>query len=449
MDAPETTYARTQDGIHLAYQVFGSGPPTVLIPPIVSHVEVVWEHEYNRRVLEHEAQHLRFLQFDKRGIGASDRWDEPPTLEQRIADITAVMDAEGFEKANLIGLSEGGLMAQLFAIAFPERVDRLLLVNTLATIDPVALDPYGGGLDLLRLFEGFQQLIATWGTDPAYMVDWMMPSRAGDEEFVRFTGRYQRLAASPDAFRRQVDSVLALRPPSEQSKITAPTMVMHCADDRVIPVSGGRHLAAQIPGATFVELDWPDHFVWINEGWRDMVDVGVPFLCGDVLGPTVVERRFGALLFSDVVGSTERAAASGDDRWRDALASHDRVTADVVAKGHGRLVKRMGDGLLAIFPTASGAVDAALRLRAEVASIGLTLRVGVHAGEVEVLDDGDLRGLAVHLASRVQSAAQPGEVLVTSTVRELMLGGGVRLLDRGRHALKGIEGDWQLYAVGS
>jgi pimeloyl-ACP methyl ester carboxylesterase/class 3 adenylate cyclase len=447
VDVPDTRYATSADGVNIAYQAFGTGPTTVLIPPLVSNVEMVWEHEYHRRVLEYESQHLHFIQFDKRGIGVSDRWDEPPTLDQRIMDIAAVMDAEGVERAHLIGLSEGGLMAQRFALAHPERVDRLMLVNTYGTIDPKEIEPYGPPFDIPWVLQQFERLVASWGTDPSFLVGWMMPSHAADEEFTRFTGRYQRQSASPAAIRQQVDSVLSLLAPRELDTITAPTMVMHCAGDLVVPVACGRHLAATIPGARYVEVDMPDHFLWINDGWREFVDIALPFL-HERDEPIVVERSFGALLFSDVVGSTAAAAETGDDRWRDLLASHDRVTSAAVAAGRGRVVKRMGDGLVAMFPTASAAVDAAMRVRADVTRIGLTVRVGVHAGEFEVLDDGDIRGIGVHVAARIEALAEAGEVLVSSTVRDLMLGSGRTFVDRGRRSLKGIEGDWQLYAIG-
>ncbi|MGQ0830397.1 MAG: adenylate/guanylate cyclase domain-containing protein, partial [Microthrixaceae bacterium] len=414
MGVPDTRYA-TSDGLKLAYQAFGDGPPMILVPPLVSHVEIVWEHELNRRILEFEAQYLRIIQFDKRGIGGSDAFDEFPTLEQRIADITAVMDAEGLERAHLMGLSEGGLMAQHFAIRYPERVDRLVLVNTMRSVEPDELAPFGEVPDVARTVRSFGRLVETWGVDPSFMVEWMMPSQRDNAGFIRWAGRYQRLSASPAGIERQIASVLPLFGSTTNGAITAPTLVMHATGDRVIPVSGGRQLAASIPGAQLVEFDMDDHFIWVNDGWRDLAAVLIPFLTDAHAGATA-ERRFGALLFTDLVDSTARASAMGDDRWRDAIASHDRITEAVVAGIGGRVVKRMGDGLVALFDTPSMALDAAASARSELAAVGLTIRGGVHAGEFEVLDDGDVRGLAVHLAACVQAVASPGEVLVTSTV---------------------------------
>ncbi|HUS60656.1 MAG TPA: adenylate/guanylate cyclase domain-containing protein, partial [Acidimicrobiales bacterium] len=209
---------------------------------------------------------------------------------------------------------------------------------------------------------------------------------------------------------------------------------------------GGRQLAASIPGAQLVEFDMDDHFIWVNDQWRDLAATLIPFLT-DASAGAAAERCFGALLFTDLVDSTAIASAMGDDRWRDAILSHDRITDAVVTGLGGRVVKRMGDGLVALFGTPSMALDAAASVRSELAAVGLIIRAGVHAGELAVLDDGDVRGLAVHLASRVQAAASAGEVLVTSTVRELLLGGGIRFVDRGRHELKGIDDTWQLYAL--
>lgn len=446
MEVPEVRYARS-GGFDIAYQAFGSGPPVVLIPPLVSNVELSWEHELYRRVYEYEAQHIRLIQFDKRGIGGSDGFDEEPTLEQRIDDITAVMDAEGLERASLIGLSEGGLMAQRFAVGHPERVDRLVLINTQCSVADEDLAPFGATYDVGGTLDAFRRLAETWGRDPAYMVGMMMPSQAGNDDFVRWVGRLQRLTASPAAIDRQIRSIVHLfAVPFAASAITAPTLVLHSTRDAVILVSGGRHLAATIPGARLVEFDIEDHFLWVHDRWREVADTFLPFLHDQPL-QLAVERRFAALLFTDVVGSTQALTAVGDDRWGVALASHDRITAEVVSATGGRIVNRMGDGLLAVFPAPSAAIEAAVRLRDGLAAVGLTVRAGVHAGEVEVLADGDLRGVGVHLAARVESAAAAGEVLVTSTVRDLVLGGARTFASRGRRALKGIDGEWELFAV--
>jgi class 3 adenylate cyclase len=448
VDAPETRYARTADGINLAYQSYGSGPDVVLIPPLVSNVEVAWEHEVYRRVFEYTGRHVRIVQFDKRGIGGSDGFDGELTLDQRIGDIAAVMDAEGLERAHLVGLSEGGLMAQLFAARHPERVERLVLVNTILGrgIDYEAVVEHGEVPSSAAVRERFGRLVETWGREPSYMVEWMMPSQAGNESFVRWIARFQRLTASPAEFTRQIENVMRLRGVEDPSDIAAPCLLLHVVDDAVSPVALSRYLAERIPGARYVELEGADHFLWVMPSWREISDIWIGFLTDGVAG-AAGERRFAAILFTDLVASTESSATLGDARWREVLDSHARICDKAVTSRSGRVVKSTGDGLLAVFDRPSDAVAAASEIRRELAGIGLTIRAGVHAGEVEVHDDGDVSGLAVNLASRVESTADAGQVLVSSTVRDVLLGGDHRFDDAGDHTLKGFDGTWRLYSI--
>lgn len=445
VEVPATHYARTADGLNLAYQVFGEGPPTVLVPALLSNVEVTWDHELYRRIQELSGRFLRVLQFDKRGIGCSDRFDALPTLEQRIDDISAVMDAVGFERAHFIGLSEGGLMTQLFAIRHPERVDRVALLNSAVGVGPRGLMTHEEVSSVLGFFE---ELTATWGERPEVMVERMMPSRLGNESFLRWVGRLQRLSSNPADMRRQVDSVLALEAPRDLGRLRAPTLVMQTEGDRVIPRAFAEYLLENIPDARPAWMPGTDHFLWVDDNWRDVVGTIVEFLTGRSIDARAT-RTFATVLFTDLVGSTSRASSEGDMAWHDRLDGHDRICRRIVEGLDGRLVKNTGDGILATFATPSTAVAAASALARHLAAIGLPIRGGVHAGEIELHADGDVSGLAVNLAARVEQAAADGEVWISSTVRDLLLGSSVPLADRGEHELKGIDGSWRLFAIGS
>ena len=450
METPDTLYAFS-DGLHIAYQHFGSGPDLVMIPPLVSNVELSWDHELYRRVLEFDAQHTRMLMFDKRGIGVSDRFEQPPTLEERIQDIAAVMDAADIERASLVGLSEGGVMAQLFAARHPERVEKLVLMNTTAGGSafqclPDYAEEGDAPNDLGHVMEQFQELPRTWGVDPGFMVDWMMPSQLDNVSFVRWIGRLQRQTASPADIERQIQSVLSLDAVECLSEIRVPTLVVHAKGDRVLNVANGRFLADRIAGARYLEFPVADHFIWVAPCWREIVEATIGFVVGGSLVHPAV-RRFAAVLFTDLVDSTARSAQAGDVAWLETLESHDRICREVVETCAGRIVKTTGDGLLAVFDAPSQAVRAAGDLVTKLGSVDLGVRVGVHAGELELREDGDVSGTAVNIAARVEQAAGLGEVYVSSAVRDMLLGGEHRFAERGDHQLKGVEGAWKLYAL--
>lgn len=450
MEPPDTLYALS-DGLHIAYQQFGSGPDLVMVPPLVSNVELSWDHELYRRVLEFDAHHTRMIMFDKRGIGVSDRFEQQPTLEERIRDITAVMDAAGVERASLVGLSEGGIMAQLFAARHPERVEKLVLMDTTAGLSAFShLPDYAEGGDPpnepRHVFDQFQALARTWGVDPGFMVDWMMPSQRDNVPFVRWIGRLQRQTASPADIERQIESVLHLDAVEHLPEIRVPTLVIHAKGDQVLNVANGRFLADRIPDARYLEFPVADHFIWVAPCWRDIVEATVGFVVGGSLVHPAL-RRFAAVLFTDLVDSTARSAQAGDVAWLETLESHDRICREVVESCAGRIVKTTGDGLLAVFDAPSQAVRAAGDLVTKLGSIDLGVRAGVHAGELEVRDDGDVSGAAVNIAARVEQAAGLGEVYVSSAVRDMLLGGEHRFVERGEHRLKGVEGNWKLYAL--
>lgn len=451
-DVPDTHYATTSDGLRLAFQQWGEGPRLLIVPGLITHTELVWEHELYRLPREHLGEHLTLVEFDKRGIGMSDRFDRLPTLDERLDDIACVMDAVGWDRANLFGISEGGMMSQFFAARFPERVDKVVFLNTFVPTQ------YRSRLPAL-LHEGdpplseysdtgakFARLRDTWSEDPSFMVDLMLPSQAGNLSNERWVGRFQRFSATPTDMWTQYESAIELDAGDAPERITAPSLVMHVKGDRVLPVAGGRLLAELVPGAIYREIEGEDHHAWCMDNWRDLTDAIIEF-CTGVRPERVARRQFASVLFTDIVNSTRQSTLAGDAAWREMLDDHDRITRRTTDAHGGRVVKSTGDGVLATFPMPSQGVAAALALLKELAEIGLDIRAGVHAGELEVRDDGDVSGMAVNLAARVEQSARDGELWVSSTVRDMTLGGGVNFVDEGERDLKGIDGRWRLFST--
>jgi class 3 adenylate cyclase len=450
VQVPDTRYARSGD-LRIAYQTWGEGPPMLYIADLISHVDIAWEHELYRRSLEHMGRHVTFAWFDKRGIGMSDRFDDAPTLEERNQDILAVMDTLGWERAHIVGQSEGGIMAQLFAADFPERVETVTLVNTVVSPRYYERIPdfiRAGDPPLMvdHIYEHFERVLETWGEDASFMVGWELPSQAGNEAFERWIARLMRFAATPKDFKRQLDSVFELDAGDAPERISAPTMVMHVQGDQVLPVAMGRLLADIIPGAQYVEIEGADHFFWIMPNWREVSDISIAFVTGKPV-ERATTRKFATVLFTDIVDSTRQSAAVGDARWRGILDSHDRTARGLIDEHAGRVVKSTGDGLLAVFDTPSLGVNCGVQMCDALRGLGIDIRAGVHAGEIEVHDDGDISGVAVNLAARVEQLAADRELWASSTVRDLMLGGSTSFTDRGEHALKGIDGNWRLFSV--
>lgn len=303
-------------GLRIAWHQFGEGPDVLAIPPLVSNIELVWEHKFYRRFLEYFARHVHIVAFDKRGIGLSDRFDRPPTLDERIEDITAVMDAAGLESATVLGTSEGGLMAQLFTARHPERVDRLVLVNSspgAAGMVEVHTDADGSMDRLLETFARFEQLERTWGEDPQFMVDWFSPVRSDDTSFVRWVGRLQRQSATAADLSRQAQSLAPLDAADHLGDIAVPTLVAHAIDDPVIPFAAARYLAERIPGATLVPLPGNDHFLFTHPEWQTLLDTCIGFITGE---PVTNPSRNGSRSFG----------------W-DALTPAEERVVDLVAEG--------------------------------------------------------------------------------------------------------------------
>ena len=452
MTIPDTHYAKTNDGLRIAYQQWGVGPPCLIVPALISNVEIAWEHELFRRTLERWGKFMTCVMFDKRGIGLSDRFDGLPTLEERIEDMICVMDAVGWQQAHVQGTSEGGLMAQLFAANHPDKV---LSVGLLNSIVPPRYRPQirarfeegDATIPTTReTIDRFLKIAETWGEDAKFMLDYELPSQNGNEGVSRWIARLCRLSASPRDFRKQLESILSLDAGDAPERIRARTLVTHVKGDRVLPVAGSRVLASLIPGASYVEYLGDDHFAWCMPTWREVLDRYVEFATGQPVPYTVV-RKFAVILCTDIVNSTKQASSVGDTSWRETMEGHDRVTRNLVGRHGGQVVGSTGDGLLATFDVPSQAVSCGIEMRGALASIGVTIRAGTHAGEIGIIE-GDITGIAVNLAPRVSQKAADGEFWVSSTVRDMMLGGSTAFSDRGQHALKGFDDQWRLYSVG-
>jgi pimeloyl-ACP methyl ester carboxylesterase len=436
---PYTRYAKS-GGLNIAYQVVGDGPFDVLwIPGFVSNVELVWEEPSSARFLERLASFSRLVLFDKRGTGLSDRLDarELPTLEERMDDARAVLDAVGSASAALVSHSEGGNMAVLYAATYPERTRALVTTGIFAkrvwSPDyPWAPRPE----DREREIEEVERL---WGT--VTDVDHYAPSVAGDEAFRERLATYFRRSASPGAAAALLRMNTEIDVRAVLPTIRVPTLVLHRSGDRDASVEEGRWIASQIPGARFVELPGEDHLPWVGDV-DTLLDEIEEFLTGVRPAPNP-DRMLLTLLFTDIVGSTRRAAEVGDRRWRELLDAHHAAVRGELERFRGREVDTAGDGFFATFDGPGRALHAAAAIRDALRPLELEIRAGVHTGECEVVGAA-VRGVAVHVAARVAGRAAAGEILATSTVRDLVAGSGIVFADRGSAELKDV-GAWHLY----
>jgi class 3 adenylate cyclase/pimeloyl-ACP methyl ester carboxylesterase len=448
VEVPDVRYT-ISDGHRLAWQQWGSGPDVFVVPPFVSNIELIWEQELYRRALEYQGDHVRLTTFDKRGIGLSERFGLAPTLEDRCNDMLAVMDAAGLERATIQGFSEGGLMSQLFTVLHPSRVERLILGNSsagAAANEAILCDADGSRARLDEDIHTFLRLVETWGTDPQFFVDYFNPSQSDNAAFVRWVGRYCRQSATSADVMALGLSVVGLDAADRLAEIAVPTLITHHVDDRVMPFAASEWLATQIPGAIFKAMPGRDHWSLTSPEWRTVVDAHLEFICGSVSAPRI-ERRFATVVFTDIVGSTQRTSEAGDDEWRHTLDSHDRIAWGTAGRHGGTVVNSTGDGVVVRFEEPSQALAFARDFRREVGSVGVPVRCGMHTGEIEIRPDGDMTGFGVNLAARVQHAADPGAIFVSSTVRDVLLGSDVRFEDRGEHTLKGFDSPWRLYAL--
>jgi class 3 adenylate cyclase len=436
MEAP-IRYARSGD-VHIAYRIFGDGPrDIVLIPGTLSHVELLWEVPSNEHLLKRLTAFARVIVFDKRGQGLSDRVAEQ-TLEERTGDVRAVMDAAGSERATIYGWSEGGPMCLMFAATYPERTSALVLYGTFASMRN---EPWGLTRERLDQFLG--QLDKHWGEGALLLLD--APSRRNDQAFLQWFARIERAAASPGSVLTLIRANYEIDVRHLLPAIRVPTLILHRAGDELVPVRAGRYLAEHIPGAKYAEIPGTDHLVLDQETQDVIADQIEEFITGERrrLEP---DRVVATVMFTDIVGSTQRAAEVGDGRWRELRGNWHTVMRKELTAFRGREVDTAGDGLLATFDGPARAIRCACSVRERVRALGLQVRTGLHTGECELVGDGVV-GIAVHIGARVAALAGPDEVLVSSTVRDLVAGSGLQFVDRGTHSLKGVPDDWRLFAV--
>jgi pimeloyl-ACP methyl ester carboxylesterase len=427
---PATRYAVSGD-VNIAYQTMGDGPiDIIIVPGIVSHVEFLHELAGYTAFLRRLAKFARVVTFDKRGQGLSDRISGTPSLEQRIDDVRAIMDDIGSGQAVLMGFSEGSPMSALFAATHPDRVSHLVLA--------------GGFAKSYSTPEMVEQRLMLWGTGA--MIKQLMPEQAENPEAVAQFAKFQRLSASPGTYRAYglLNTLIDVRPilPS----VRVPTLVLHRRTDTLVPVEYGRSLAAQIPGAKYIEYPDGGHAFWTGDVETLLGDIE-EFVTGHrESASTDLERVLATVLFTDIVDSTRSAAEMGDQTWRRLLDNHDQLAKQMIEKHRGILIKTTGDGVLATFDGPGRAVRCALAFGTAAQQIGLPLRAGLHTGEIEIRGK-DIGGIAVHAAARVMAQSLPTEVLVSRVVTDLVAGAGLKFSERGSHELKGLPGRWDLFAA--
>jgi pimeloyl-ACP methyl ester carboxylesterase/class 3 adenylate cyclase len=440
---PPTQYVE-RDGISIAYQVVGDGPVDMLVSPgFVSHLDLQWADPSSAKFLARLASFTRLIMYDKPGTGLSDPISRLPTLEERCADIEAVLDAAGSTQAVLFGISEGGPSSVLLAATRPERIASLILYGTFATTPQRAPEAYSPEViarseaTIRELNEAFER----WGEGDAMKI--FAPSMGERQQ--RFFAMFARAAASPSMARALIQAVLEIDVRDILPSIQVPALVLHLDGDRAMPVEAAQLMADGIPGARLVTFPGIDHLFWIGD-FEPLADEMERFVTGSIHRQEP-DRVLTSVLFTDIVASTERAAELGDGAWREVLERHDALVDRVVADAGGRVVKHIGDGALSAFDGPARAIRCAELLREGVAELGIELRAGVHTGECEAIGD-DLGGLAVHIGARVGALAGPSEVVVSNTVKELVVGSGMQFTDRGEHELKGVPGSWRVYALG-
>ncbi len=433
-------YARNGD-VSIAYQVEGEGPvDLVYVSGFVSHLEVAWESPYMRRFNDRLTSFARVIYWDKREQGLSDRLGQPPTLEQGMDDLRTVMDAAGADRAALLGISEGGPMSILFAASFPERVTHLILYGTYARITQT--EDYPVGVPREELEAWLERTVARWGGPAGLRA--FAASMVEDEEFASWWAHLLRSGTSPRAALALMKMYLDLDVRAALPAITAPTLVLTRRGDRVAPPAFAEALASGIPDARFVQLPGADHLSFVGDQ-DSILDEIEEFVTG-TRGERTPERVLATVLFTDIVDSTAHAARVGDRDWRQLLERHDELVRRELNRFRGREIKHTGDGFLASFDGPARAVECAGAITQTVRRIGLEVRAGVHTGECELRGQ-DLAGMAVHIGARVGATAQSGEVLVSNTVKDLVMGSGLQFTDRGARELKGVPGEWRLYAL--
>jgi class 3 adenylate cyclase len=435
-------YARSGD-LRIAHATFGNGPVDfVFVPGFVSHLENWWETNAPARFFRRIASFSRLIMFDKRGTGMSDPFVGVPTLEDRIDDVRAVMDAVDSTSAFMCGLSEGGPMSILFSATYPDRTRGLILIGSNVRLLEAPDWPYGWSRE--RVQELLEEVSENWGQGG--LMNLFLPSFVGDERAKRLWTRYQRMGGSPGTARALMEANMLIDVRPVLSHVQVPTLVIHRTDERVVSVGNARYAAEHIPSARLLEQPGEDHLPWLGDT-DGMLDAIEEFVTGS-RHRVDADRILAAVLFTDIVDSTRRAADAGDRRWRGLLDAHDEISVSEVERFGGRRVKTTGDGMLALFDGPARGVRCAEAVRDAVGELGIEIRAGLHVGECELRGD-DVGGLAVHIAARVAGLARPGEILVSRTVRDLVAGSGLRFAERGEHELKGVPERWPLYVLAS
>jgi len=439
VEAPETRYARAADGSHIAYQVLGEGPiDLVVVPGFVSHIEVIWEWPPLARNLHRLATFSRVVLFDPRGRGLSTKAGVP-TLRDHIEDLGSVMDEVGSKRAAIVGQNEGGPTSIAFAAAHPGRVSTLVLLSSFARFTPAPDYPWGPSPVYNAALGVLEQV---WGQ--GHVLASLFPELADDRGFRQFAAKLERFSGSPG----EVLAVMQLLADTDVRQslgaLDVPTLVLHRADDPNIDVGHARYLASRIRGARLVELAGRFAGGPFSDAFEEIEEIE-EFLTGDrhTLEP---DRVLATVLFTDIVGSTERAGELGDRRWRDLLDAHHEMVRRQLRRFRGREVKMTGDGVLATFDSPTRAIRCACAIRNGLRPLGVELRAGLHTGEVEVIGD-DVGGIAVHIGARVSAMAEADDVLVSGAVPSLVVGSGIEFVDRGEHELKGVPGSWRRFAV--
>ena len=435
-----TRYA-DNDGVSIAYQVIGDGPiDLVFVPGFVSDVEQIWDVPILPGMLERLASFSRLIIYDKRGTGRSDPVTSVPTVEERMEDMRAVMDAAESERACFFGVSEGGPMALTFAATYPDRTVALALFGTSPRFS--AAPDWEWGFTSEQLDESMRRIKESWGEGA--LIEGFAPTGRNDQEVLEAWNRMARAGASPGMARALLDALRELDVRAVLPSVRVPTTIISRRGDRLAPIAAARYMAEKIPGARLVELEGSDHTFFAGD--RDAILDEVEELVTGSRGAGSPDRILATVLFTDIVGSTERAAEMGDKRWRELLTQHDTAVRRQIDRFRGRAVKSTGDGILATFDGPARAIQCARAIHGAVEPLGVEVRAGLHTGECEVIGD-DVAGMAVHIGARVGAEAEAGEVLVSGTVKDLVVGSGLEFEDRGARELKGVPGEWRLYSV--
>lgn len=444
MGQPVTRYAQAGD-VNIAYQVVGDGPvDLVWAYGLASNIEVLWEEPSLAAFFRRLSEFTRLILFDRRGCGLSDRHGTTaaPTLEERMDDVLAVLDAVGSQQASIFGMSDGGSLAALFAATHPERTASLIIYGTLTHYHADARYPAGVGDGTMGAFA--EVVSRGWGVRSEWAVRMWAPSMAGDEPFTQWLAKYARQSVSRGAILPLLSAFYAYDLVDVFPAVRVPTLVLHRRDDGLVPVDHGRHIASQVPNARFVELDGADHLPFVGDAESVLAEVQ-DFLVGSRT-PVPRQRRLLTLVVTGIADSTPNAVDLGDDAWQEVLAAHDRDVRTHLTRFGGEEVKQLGGGVLAAFDGPARAIRCALGIVDASEPKGLPVRVGVHTGECEMVDS-DVRGIAVHVGARIAELAAPGQILVSSTVRDLVAGSGIRFGEGRDVKLAGMPGTPRVFPV--